>query len=247
MPKIPDILGTINNVFTVGLGGSGARSLRFRNQFLGTLQWTPTANRTLTLPDGDGTIARLSDVPGGGFWNEIGSTVPTTPTNGYRWYEIDTNGIPVEEWYYDLANTRWLSVQAYTAGAVGPTSTATGLANSTSFRAPVLVPGVFISLLITRFDSQVLTATTGTAPHVAGTNAWSLNIGTYVSAGTSPIPGMTMPTTNGQINNVQVNYSVTPNIAINMSTVNGWVFFYNKTGTPGNIWVTSTLTVRKIR
>jgi len=51
-----DEYGTAQNSFTIGDQEAGAKSLIFDNGFLGTLSWTPTAARTLTLPDVTGTL-----------------------------------------------------------------------------------------------------------------------------------------------------------------------------------------------
>jgi hypothetical protein len=61
------VLGTISNAFQVGIGGTGLRRIRFRNQFNGDLEWTPTANRTLVLPDVSGTILTSTD----GFFSRL--------------------------------------------------------------------------------------------------------------------------------------------------------------------------------
>jgi hypothetical protein len=66
MPKLPELLGTLATQFQIGIGGSGLRRLRFRNGFSGDLEWNPTADRVLTLPDSSGTIARLSDITSSG-------------------------------------------------------------------------------------------------------------------------------------------------------------------------------------
>ncbi|MBW4666448.1 MAG: hypothetical protein KME60_03130 [Cyanomargarita calcarea GSE-NOS-MK-12-04C] len=63
MSKFSDLIGSINNLFQIGIGGTGARSLRFKNANNGDLVWTPTANRTLTLPDTTGTIATTANIP----------------------------------------------------------------------------------------------------------------------------------------------------------------------------------------
>lgn len=59
MGKLSDFLGTLSNQFQIGIGGTGLRRLRFRNGFNGDLEWEPTANRTIALPDESGTIALL--------------------------------------------------------------------------------------------------------------------------------------------------------------------------------------------
>jgi hypothetical protein len=49
--------GTNQASFAVGDGtGAGAKSVLFKNSNTGTLQWTPTTSRTITLPDGTGTV-----------------------------------------------------------------------------------------------------------------------------------------------------------------------------------------------
>jgi hypothetical protein len=63
MSKFSDLIGSINNIFQIGIGGTGARSLRFQNANRGDLVWNPTTNRTLTLPDADGAIATTANIP----------------------------------------------------------------------------------------------------------------------------------------------------------------------------------------
>lgn len=50
--------------FLNGIDLSGLLRFRNSNGFIGTLQWNPTADRALTFPDKDGTVATLSDVTG---------------------------------------------------------------------------------------------------------------------------------------------------------------------------------------
>jgi hypothetical protein len=52
-----DLKGSGQNSFQIGMAGGGSRSLLFNNGQLGSLIWTPTASRQLTLPDETGTIA----------------------------------------------------------------------------------------------------------------------------------------------------------------------------------------------
>lgn len=49
--------GTNQTSWAIGDGtGAAARSVLFKNSNTGTLQWTPSASRTITLPDGTGTV-----------------------------------------------------------------------------------------------------------------------------------------------------------------------------------------------
>lgn len=72
MSNFLDTLGTILSEFQIGLPGAGLRRLKFRNQFSGNLEWNPTADRTVSLPDKSGTIALLDDV---GASSEVGARV----------------------------------------------------------------------------------------------------------------------------------------------------------------------------
>lgn len=56
MGLLPDLLGTLATAFQIGIGGAGLRRLRFKNAFAGDLDWTPTANRTIVIPDASGSI-----------------------------------------------------------------------------------------------------------------------------------------------------------------------------------------------
>lgn len=49
--------GTAQNAFVIGNGQAGAKSVGFRNGFSSTLQANPTAARTWSLPDVNGTLA----------------------------------------------------------------------------------------------------------------------------------------------------------------------------------------------
>lgn len=62
MSKWLDALGTIATQFQIGIGGSGLRRLRFKNGFNGDLEWNPTANRLIALPDASGTIALVESI-----------------------------------------------------------------------------------------------------------------------------------------------------------------------------------------
>jgi hypothetical protein len=62
MPLLTDIRGTISSTWQIGVKSANAVSLLFeRSAGTGTLSWSPTANRTITLPDRDGEIALVSD------------------------------------------------------------------------------------------------------------------------------------------------------------------------------------------
>ena len=59
MPKIADLLGIVGSTFTIGSRSltAGLRRLAFRSgSFLGTIDWTITAARTITLPDDSVTL-----------------------------------------------------------------------------------------------------------------------------------------------------------------------------------------------
>ncbi len=49
-------VGTISDSFSIGAATVGAKILKFVNAFIGQLSWTPTAARTLTLPDATDTL-----------------------------------------------------------------------------------------------------------------------------------------------------------------------------------------------
>lgn len=51
--------GTHENTWIVGDAAAGAKTVRFRNATTGDLQWNPSAARTITLPDSDGTVALI--------------------------------------------------------------------------------------------------------------------------------------------------------------------------------------------
>lgn len=54
-------LGTNQNAFSVGDGAAGIKEIDFVNANTGKLQWNPSAARTITLPDSDGTVALTGD------------------------------------------------------------------------------------------------------------------------------------------------------------------------------------------
>lgn len=59
MPKLADLLGIVGSTFTIGSKSlsAGLRRLAFRSgSFLGTIDWTPTANQTINLPNASGTV-----------------------------------------------------------------------------------------------------------------------------------------------------------------------------------------------
>jgi hypothetical protein len=62
MGVFKDILATVSNSFRIGLPGGGERLLKFYNGFTGNLSWTPTADRTLVLPDRSGNLFVESDI-----------------------------------------------------------------------------------------------------------------------------------------------------------------------------------------
>jgi hypothetical protein len=61
---IPDVIGTIQKIFRIGLStSSGASILRFSNSSGNLdLQGNPTENRVVIIPNNSGTLALLSDV-----------------------------------------------------------------------------------------------------------------------------------------------------------------------------------------
>ncbi|MBD1995294.1 hypothetical protein H6G00_01445 [Leptolyngbya sp. FACHB-541] len=54
--------GTISPTFQIGDNTAGAKAIKFHNGFSQTLNSTPTANRTNSLPDRDGVLALTSQV-----------------------------------------------------------------------------------------------------------------------------------------------------------------------------------------
>lgn len=68
MPKIDDLAGTNNSSFQIGYGKTGPISLVLKNAYSGTLSWTPTSARTLTIPDKTGILATLTDIPSSGLY-----------------------------------------------------------------------------------------------------------------------------------------------------------------------------------
>lgn len=50
-------IGTAQNTFAIGNAAAGTKTLQFKNAFTGSLQATPTAARTWTLPDASGAVA----------------------------------------------------------------------------------------------------------------------------------------------------------------------------------------------
>ena len=60
MPKIADLLGIVGSTFTIGSKSltAGLRRIAFRSgSFLGTIDWTLTASRSIVVPDDSGTIS----------------------------------------------------------------------------------------------------------------------------------------------------------------------------------------------
>lgn len=49
-------IDTTDPILQIGVGGTGVRTLRFRNANTADLTWNPTANRSISLPDGDGAL-----------------------------------------------------------------------------------------------------------------------------------------------------------------------------------------------
>lgn len=49
-------IGTISDTFKIGAATAGAKILKFVSSFIGSLSWTPSAARTLTLPDATDTL-----------------------------------------------------------------------------------------------------------------------------------------------------------------------------------------------
>lgn len=52
--------GTNRNSFTIGDQQAGAKTVKFDNGSIGTLSWTPSTARTITIPDATGTLALAS-------------------------------------------------------------------------------------------------------------------------------------------------------------------------------------------
>lgn len=83
-------VGTISDTFKVGAATAGAKILAFVSSFIGSLSWTPTAARTLTLPDATDTLIgrdttdtlthKTYDSTGTGNVMKIGGSQVTTST-----------------------------------------------------------------------------------------------------------------------------------------------------------------------
>ena len=85
MPKIADLLGIVGSTFTIGARSltAGVRRLAFRSgSFLGAVDWTLTANRTITLPDATGTVLLID---GAGL-----AYLTATPSTGDSSLKIST-------------------------------------------------------------------------------------------------------------------------------------------------------------
>lgn len=77
--------GTNSNSFRIGDGTAGAKSFQVNNGNIGTIQWTPTTARTLTLPDATGTVALLTDIPPTTNVQTFTSTGTWTKPAGAKW------------------------------------------------------------------------------------------------------------------------------------------------------------------
>ncbi len=118
MSKFSDLFGSINNLFQIGIGGTGARTLRFRNGSSGDLTWNPTASRVLTLPDATGTLATITQIPVTNtpiFWGtkEFADTHQSIPATSF------TNNIALPNINVD-SFTKWNATnRTYTIPATG--------------------------------------------------------------------------------------------------------------------------------
>ncbi len=80
-----DDSGTEASNFDIGDGSAGSRSITFHSTFDTVVQATPTAGRTLTLPDADGELVYA----GGPLVIENRTSDPSTPATGRIWLRTD--------------------------------------------------------------------------------------------------------------------------------------------------------------
>lgn len=83
-------VGTAQNTFAIGNGATGTKTLAFKNAFTGSLQATPTATRTWTLPDASGTVALTGSVA----LTEQAAPAPVADQISMYAIDLDTNTVP---------------------------------------------------------------------------------------------------------------------------------------------------------
>jgi hypothetical protein len=108
MAKWLDALGTIATQFQIGIGGTGLRRLRFRNGFNGDLEWNPTANRVITLPNASGIV----QVTGNEVFVQPGK--PTTRSDGSALQNDDRWFSTADRLWFYRSGSFWLSETLFT-------------------------------------------------------------------------------------------------------------------------------------
>lgn len=186
----------------------------------------------LTLSGGVLSASGAGGGPTG--YNYVQQSVPSSPADDERWLELDSNGVPVEAWYYDNANTRWLSIARYVNGTT-LTNVGASTTNRFNFGAPA-GSGLLLIRVAHRVES--------TSNH-SGTAFWSISMGVTSLTGTTAISGTTTFNTQTLVSSATSTFS--ENVAIVLPAGHNFAVSYNRTSTPANIWATTETTVRIIR
>ena len=121
--------GTLFNTFSIGDQLTGAKNLNFVNTFTGILSWNPTANRAISLPDSDGTLAVTSLFNNGATITGVAASRILYTTGTDAWASTSLTG--------QGRNLIALSPAANTFPVIGTGSAWTAQAISTTGRAIV--------------------------------------------------------------------------------------------------------------
>lgn len=226
--KVVSLLSRVTTSMISGLDTALAARLQvFGNPTNGQVpKWNTANNRAEWAADATGA--------GVTAYNYVQQAVPSSPADDERWLELDSNGVPVEAWFYDLTNTRWLSIARYVNGTT-LTNASASVTNRFNFAAPS-GSGVLLIRVVHRVES--------TSNH-SGTAFWSISMGVTNLAGTTAISGTTTFNTQTLVSASTSTFS--ENVAIVLPAGHNFAVSYNRTSTPANIWATTETTVRIIR
>lgn len=183
-----------------------------------------------------GEITALTAAQVGSLFS--GTAFPGSPSDRQTFYRTDRD----IQYFYDLANTRWLSVQEQTVSFPAETAavdSSLGIsAAANAGRLPVPYRGTY-SILITRFQVRTLVPTTND-----GTKYWTIKLNRADSADSDVQIGTTMDTS-ADTASTNHDHFISPNVVCD-STARQLKLRVDKVSTPGNLNVQGLLSYRLV-
>jgi hypothetical protein len=109
-------------------------------------------------------------------YHYIQTAVPSSPSNRERWMEVDSNGTPIGQWYWDSTLSLWLSI-AYVAFSGSSTTTALG----TTFRPSVPINPGYTGMILEQMSIRCWSSVAHNSGSFFNISASRLNLNSTVS------------------------------------------------------------------